>query len=235
MKKVLSAVLAVVVSVVSCVPLSGCSGSLIDTVLADLPVATDIAISVVSIVSPGNAAGGAGYVQQVTAYSGKASADLKLLESLITQYKSDLVAAPGSALAQMNAALNDCQANLASILQAVGVADPKVTAAVAAAVASVKLILSDVALLVQQNAPPAVTSQLFFGLGVPGVDFMAVDGKTGKTQPRAAAPHVHGSGKSARQIAREYNAKISADFPKARVKVAGWHFLGIPVPFTAVK
>jgi hypothetical protein len=232
MKKVLSAVLAVVVSVVSCVPLSGCSGSLIDTVLADLPVATDIAISVVSIVSPGNAAGGAGYVQQVTAYSGKASADLKLLESLITQYKSDLVAAPGSALAQMNAALNDCQANLASILQAVGVADPKVTAAVAAAVASVKLILSDVALLVQQNAPPAVTSQLFFGLGVPGVDFMAVDAKT---QPRAAAPHVHGSGKSARQIAREYNAKISADFPKARVKVAGWHFLGIPVPFTAVK
>ena len=224
MKKFLA--LALVLSI--CLAQIGCSSNLIDTVLADLPIATDIAISVVNIVSPGNAS----YTAEVTEYAGKVGADLKLLESLIAQYKNDLAAAPGGVIGQINAALSDAQSNLAAILQAVGVSDPKVTAAVAAAVASVKLILNDAALLIQQSAPPAVSARLFFGMGLPGVDFMGI----GKTQPGAAVPHnPRGSGKSVRQIAREYNQKISKDFPKAKVNVPRLHVLGIPVPLSGGK
>ncbi|HLJ26577.1 MAG TPA: hypothetical protein VKY85_07690 [Candidatus Angelobacter sp.] len=211
-----------------CVPQVGCSGSLIDTVLADLPVATDIAISVVNIVSPGNAA----YVQQVTEYAGKVSADLKLIESLVGQYKANLGAAPATALGQINASLSDAQTNLSAILTAVGVADPKVTAAVAAAIASVKLILLDVGLLIRNSAPAPVTAQLFFGVGMPGVDFLAVQTSGKHTEP---APVQKPSGKSARQIAKEYNQKISKDFGKAKVNVPKMHVLGVPVPMTGGK
>lgn len=225
MKKFLA--LALVLSI--CFPQVACSSNLMDTVLADLPIATDIAISVVNIVSPGNAP----YTAEVTEYAGKVGADLKLLESLIAQYKSNLAAAPGGAIGQINAALSDAQSNLAAILQAVGVSDAKTTAAVAAAVASVKLILNDAALLVKNSAPPAVSARLFFGVGMPGADFLAIDGAP-KTQSGTAVP-VKASGKSARQIARDYNQKISKDFPKARVNVPKMHVLGVPVPMTGGK
>jgi hypothetical protein len=224
MKRILSILLSAVIMALPCAPLAGCSGSLLDTVLADLPIATDIAISVVTIASSGNAAN----VQQVTEYAGKVSADLKLLESLITQYKSNLAGAPPATIAQANAALNDVQSNLAAIMTAVGVNDPKVTAAVAAAVGSVKLILNDVALLIQNSAPKAVSAQLFFGLGMPGVDFLGI-GSQAKIQPGAAGPQKP-SGKTARQIAKDYNQKIAKDFPKAKVNIPRIHVLGIPMP-----
>ncbi len=182
--------------------LCGC-GNLLDTVLADLPIATDIAGNIVTIVAPSNAA----YVKDVTAYSGKVAGDLKLIQSLVQQYKADLKSAPADALGKLNAALQDVQQNLSAILAAVGVSDPKVTAAVAAAVDSVKLILNDVALLVKNNAPAAVSAKLFFG--VPGMNLMAVDSAK---QPKA-------SGKSARQIAKEFNQKVQKDFPKAQVQI----------------
>jgi len=224
MKRILSLLLSAVLMALPCAPLAGCSGSLIDTVLADLPVATDIAISVVSIASSGNAS----EAQQITSYAGKVSADLKLLESLITQYKDNLAGASSGALAQANAALNDVQTNLSAIMTAVGVSDPKTTAAVAAAVGSVKLILNDVALLIQNSAPKAVTARLFFGLGMPGVNFLGMASQP-KTQPGAAVPQKP-SGKTARQIAREYNQKVGTDFPKAKVNVPRLHLLGIPMP-----
>lgn len=241
MKKILSTLIVFVL----CFGQMGCSGSEIDTVLADLPIAAEIAMSMVGIVS----AGAPQHVQEVTEYAGKVSADLKLLESLIGQYKSLLREQPGAAavpaaavqagaaavpagvLAQMNAALNDAEANLTAILNTVGVGDPKVTAAVAAAVGSVKLILSDAALLIQANALPAVTAQLFFGAGMPKPDFIM-----SRTQPGAAVPHnTRGSGKSARQIAKEFNQKIAKDFPKAKVNVPKAHVLGVSVPMTGGK
>lgn len=246
----------------------GCSRSEIDTVLADLPIAAEIAISVVSIVSAGDTE----HTQEVTEYAGRVSADLKLLESLITQYKSLLreqpgaplprpvqpqpasgtpaaavqaeaatlpaAAVPAPVLAQMNAALTDAQANLTAILNAVGVGEPKVTAAVAAAVGSVKLILNDAALLIQANAPPAVTAQLFFGAGIPGVDFMgmapspAQHAQQQHAQGEPAATVQKASGKSARQVAKEFNQKISKDFPKAKVNVPKIHVMGVAVPMT---
>ena len=240
MKKILSTLIVFVL----CFGQMGCSGSEIDTVLADLPIAAEIAMSMVGIVS----AGAPQHVQEVTEYAGKVSADLKLLESLIGQYK-DLVGkqpraaavpagaaavpagVPAGVLAQMNAALNDAQANVTAILNTVGVGDPKVTAAVAAAVGSVKLILNDAALLIQANALPAVTAQLFFGVGMPKPDFIM-----SRTQPGAAVPHnTRGSGKSARQIAKEFNQKISKDFPKAKVNVPKVHVLGVSVPMTGGK
>lgn len=208
MKKTLSSFLAVVLVAIPCIPLSGCSSNLIDTVVADLPIATDIAVSIVSIVSAGNAA----YVQEVTGYAGKVSADLKLMESLIAQYKSNLGAAPGGTAAQINAALNDAQSNLAAILNAIGVTDPKVTAAVSAAVASVKLILNDATLLVQESAPPSVSAQLFFGVGMP-VGYPSKDvQKASKVQAQVQKP----SGKSARQVAKEYNQRLEQIFRKQR-------------------
>ena len=227
MKKCLSGILTILIVALPCVPLAGCGSSTIDIVLQDLPVAVDIATSVINIVSPGNVE----LTKEVTEYAGKASGDLKLIESLITQYKANLASAPAGTLGQINTALNDAQSNLSAILQAVGVSDARVTAAVAAAIGSVKLILNDVAILVQNSAPPAVTAKLFFGLGMPGVDFMGIV-QDQKTPPRAAVPHVHGSEKTARQIAKEYNQKISKDFPNAKVNVPKMKVAGIPVPMT---
>ena len=237
MKKVLCAVLSILIIALPCIPLAGCGSSAIDTVLADLPIAVDIAASVINIVSPGNVE----LTNEVTEYAGKVSGDLKLIESLISQYKANLAKAPAGVLGQINTALNDAQNNLGAVLQAVGVKDAKVTAAVAAAISSVKLILGDVAVVVQNSAPPAVTAKLFFGLGVPGVDFMAVVQAQGpsKSSPEAKTSRddasKKGSGKSARQIAKEYNQKISKDFPKAKVNVPKIKVVGIPVPMTGGK
>lgn len=230
MKKFLCGILTILIVALPCIPLSGCGSSTIDIVLQDLPIAVDIATSVINIVSPGNAE----LTKEVTEYAGKVAGDLKLIESLISQYKANLAAAPDGVLGQVNAALNDAQNNLSAILQAVGVSDAKVTAAVATGIGSVKLILGDVAILVKNSAPPAVTAKLFFGLGVPGVDFMAVQTRQqtiGNRQQKTQAP----SGKSARQIAKEYNQKISKDFPKAKVNVPKMKVVGISVPMTGGK
>ncbi|HEY6251766.1 MAG TPA: hypothetical protein VI685_17550, partial [Candidatus Angelobacter sp.] len=125
-----------------------------------------------------------------------------------------------------------------------------VTAAVAAAIGSVKLILSDVAIVVKNSAPPAVTARLFFGVGVPGVDFMAVVQDRGQVIHGTPGPSAGNlpqrafgreqkkqapSGKSARQIAKEYNQKISKDFPNAKVNVPKMKVVGVPVPMTGGK
>lgn len=228
MKKFLCTVLTILIVALPCIPVAGCGSSTIDTVLQDLPIAVDIAASVINIVSPGNAE----LANEVTEYAGKVSGDLKLIESLISQYKTNLAKAPAGVLGQVNAALNDAQTNLGAILQAVGVKDAKVTAAVAAAIGSVKLILSDVALVVQNSAPPAVTSKLFFGLGVPGVDFMGMIQDRGQVTGNREQKKPGPSGKTARQIAKEFNQKISKDFPKAKVNVPKMKVVGIPVPMT---
>ena len=233
MKKCASGILTILLIALPCIPLAGCGSSVIDTVLEDLPIAVDIATSVINIVSPGNAE----LTKEVTEYAGKVSGDLKLIESLVSQYKTNLASAPAGVVGQINTALNDCQTNLGAILQAVGVSNPTVTAAVAAAIGSVKLILSDVAVLVKNSVPPAVSAKLFFGVGVPGVDFMAMQPQgPSQSSPNAKTTRDDASnktsGKSARQIAKEYNQKISKDFPKAKVNVPKMKVVGIPVPMS---
>src|SRR5215472_857033 len=234
MKKCVSGILTILLITLPCIPLTGCGSSVIDTVLEDLPIAVDIATSVINIVSPGDAE----LTKEVTEYAGKVSADLKLIESLVSQYKTNLAGAPAGVVGQINAALKDCQTNLGAILQAVGVSNPTVTAAVAAAIGSVKLILGDVAVLVKNSVPPAVSAKLFFGVGVPGVNFLAIVQPQGPSQSsqnaktdRDDAPKKP-SGKSARQIAKEYNQKVSKDFPKAKVNVPKMKVVGIPVPMS---
>ena len=107
MKKCLSGILTILLIALPCIPLAGCGSSVIDTVLEDLPIAVDIAASVINIVSPGDAE----LTKEVTEYAGKVSGDLKLIESLIGQYKADLAKAPAGVVRQINAALNDCQTN----------------------------------------------------------------------------------------------------------------------------
>jgi|SRR5579862_2091449 len=231
MKKSLCEILVVLMIALPCVPLAGCSSSAIDVVLQDLPIAVDIAASVINIVSPGNAE----LTKEVTEYAGKVSGDLKLIESLVSQYKANLGAAPAGVLGQINAALNDAHGNLGAVLQAVGVNDAKVTAAVAAAIGSVRLILSDVAIVVKNSAPPAVTAKLFFGLGMPGVDFMAIGQARGQGTEDRVQKKQGPSGKTARQIAKEYNQKISKDFPNAKVNVPKMKVAGVAVPMTGGK
>ncbi len=206
---------------------TGCSASDVDTVISDLPIAVDIATSVVAIVDPS----AAGAIES----SGKAAAGIKLVEKLVQDFKAN----PSGNLAdQINAALQDVQQNLSAILNEVGVKNPSVTAAVAAAVGSVKLILNDVAILVKNHAPPAVTARLFFGVGMPGVNFLAIvptDQDAKQVASGSSAAQVKASGKSARQIAQEYNQKVSKDFPRAKVNVPGKRILKVKVPLTGGK
>ncbi|HLJ88823.1 MAG TPA: hypothetical protein VKZ53_18535 [Candidatus Angelobacter sp.] len=234
MKKSISVLMAFLLVSTLCIPVAGCSGLTADAVLTDLPIATDIALSVVTIVGPSNEA----YVAAVKEYSGKVAADLRLMKTLVDQYKASLVAAPSGTLTQINTALVDAQTNLTAILQAVGVSNPRTTAAVAAAVASVKLILGDVALLVKRSSPEALNAQVFFGIGMPGADFLAmvpVDGNGRSAKPGSEQAKLKPSGRSARQIAREYNQKIGKDFPAARVDVPKMKVMGIAIPLTGSK
>jgi len=120
---------------------TGCSDKWISVALADLPVLTQMALNIGTIVTTlqsgrqiNNADATA--IQNISA---QASKDLNLLEALYKEYQAN----PGAnTLQKIQAAIADINLNLPALLQAAHVSDPVLSARVGAAV---NLILTTVA------------------------------------------------------------------------------------------
>jgi hypothetical protein len=134
---------------------TGCSAQWINVALQDLPVLTQMALNIATLIS--TLASG----QQVSAadtaviqnISAQASRDLNLLQSLYSEYKAD---ASKSTLQKIQNVISDLNQNLPALLQAAHIGSPLLAARITAAV---NLILTTVnsfaALMPRASAPTA--------------------------------------------------------------------------------
>lgn len=139
-------VLSVLLCFALVMPMTGCTSlSALDTVIADLPVATDIALSAVNIYVAFDGGKNENITAEIQEYSGEVSSDLKLLQALLQEYK----ASPSDSLLQRaDAAVGAAQNHLTVLLAAFHVTDARTQAAAAAAVSLVRAVLADAAKLV---------------------------------------------------------------------------------------
>ncbi len=133
---------------------TGCSAQWISSALADLPVLTQMALNIGTIITTLQSgkqisAADAAAIQNISA---QASKDLNLLESLYNEYKSN---PSTSALQKIENVITDINQSLPALLQAAHIGDPVLSARVAA---GVNLILTTVAsfaaLIPQTSAQP---------------------------------------------------------------------------------
>jgi hypothetical protein len=145
-------VLAIVLSI--SLLATGCSAQWISIALADLPVLTQMALNIGTIITTLQSgkqisAADAAAIQNISAQAGK---DLNLLEALYNEYKTNPSA---SALQKIQSVIADINQNLPALLQAAHIGDPVLSARIAA---GVNLILTTVAsfaaLIPQTSARP---------------------------------------------------------------------------------
>src|SRR3984893_1985149 len=120
---------------------TACSAQWISIALADLPVLTQMALSIGTIITTLQSgqqisASDAAAIQNISAQAAK---DLNLLESLYNQYNSNPSA---SGLQKIQTAIADINQSLPALLQTAHIGDPVLSARVAA---GVNLILTSVA------------------------------------------------------------------------------------------
>src|SRR5437879_11618809 len=149
-----------VLAVVLCVSLAttGCTAEWINVALADLPVLTQMALNIASLVaaletgkqvSPTEAAA----IQNISAEAAK---DLNLLQALYDQYKAN----PDKAiLAKIQSVIGDINQNLPALLQAAHISNPTLLARVTAAVSLILSTVTSFASLMPQPAAPSVAAR----------------------------------------------------------------------------
>lgn len=135
---------------------TGCSTQWINTALQDLPVLTQMALNLahlVTVLASGQQASAAeaAVIQNISV---QASRDLNLLQSLCADYKASRDAATLQRIQEVISGLNR---NLPALLQSAHIANPILSARVAAAVNLILSTINSLAALMPQNAP--VTSQ----------------------------------------------------------------------------
>jgi len=149
-------VLAIILSV--SLLATGCSAQWISVALADLPVLTQMALNIGTIIttlqsgqqiSAADAAG----IQNISAQAAK---DLNLLESLYNQYKSNPSA---GALQKIQAVIADINQSLPALLQAAHLGDPLLSARVAAGVNLILTTVASFASLMPQATAPLATQK----------------------------------------------------------------------------
>lgn len=193
--------IAMLALALSIVPLQGCNfSSDVSKVLADLPVVINIATEIVSVVA--EAQGGspnAAVLADITTYSGKVSASLKLIQSLVAQYKTDLSTAPPGVIGEIDAAIEAAQSNLSPILILIGQNFPALNVEITALIASIQVVVLAVqTLLPSASAPKAAASV-----------------KAHPVEAAVAKQNIP----SARHLAHQFNDMAKAHGYKARVHV----------------
>jgi hypothetical protein len=130
---------------------TGCSAQWISIALADLPVLTQMALNIGTIITtlqsgqqinPTDAAA----IQNISA---QASKDLNLLESLYNEYKSNPSA---SALQKIQNVIADINQSLPALLQAAHIGDPLLSARVGAGVNLILTTVASFAALIPQTS-----------------------------------------------------------------------------------
>jgi hypothetical protein len=155
-----NSIMKAVLAVVLCVSLAttGCTAEWIKIALADLPVLTQMALNIASLVaalqmgkqvSPSEAAA----IQNISAEAGK---DLNLLQALYDQYKAH----PDNAtLAKIKSVIGDINQNLPALLQAAHISNPTLSARVMAAVSLILSTVTSFASLMPQPAAPSIAAR----------------------------------------------------------------------------
>jgi hypothetical protein len=142
-------VLAVVLSI--SLLATGCSAQWISIALADLPVLTQMALNIGTIVTTlesGKQISSADAVA-IQNISAQASKDLNLLEALYNEYKANPSA---SALQKIQSVIADINQNLPALLQAAHIGDPVLSARIAAGVNLILTTVASFALLIPQTS-----------------------------------------------------------------------------------
>ncbi|HEU5411775.1 MAG TPA: hypothetical protein VFU57_12200 [Candidatus Acidoferrales bacterium] len=141
--------------------IAGCSTSWIKIALADLPIITQVALNIASIVAAAQSKGQAGAAAntQIQFVANQVQSDLTLVENLINTYQSTSAASRAGIVGQISTALADAQSNLKSILTAVHVDNVALQSTITAAVAIAISTLTSIQSLIPQPAPaPAPAS-----------------------------------------------------------------------------
>lgn len=133
-------------------PMQGCTASsVLDTVIADLPVAVDIALSFVNIYGTFDKSGAnTKLLNEIKEYSDDAGSDLSLLRTLLEDYK----ASPADdLLVHIDTVFGSAQSHISQLENAFHVSNPQTQAAVAGAVALIRGVLASMAKIL----PPSKT------------------------------------------------------------------------------
>jgi hypothetical protein len=182
--------------------LAGCSTSWISAALADLPVITQVALNIASIVSmaQGNGQTSPAVTSQVQAIANQVKSDLTLVQSLITSYQSATAAEKPAVVQKIAAALSDVQANMNAILTSVHVNDAALEATITAAVGvAVTTVASIQSLLPASPAP--------------------VSAAAATSHAASARTSAVSKPPSAKQLKKQFNAIFLANgFPQAQLK-----------------
>jgi hypothetical protein len=142
-------VLAIVLSI--SLLATGCSAQWISIALADLPVLTQMALNIGTIVATLQtgkqiSSADATAIQNI---SEQASKDLNLLETLYNEYKANPSA---STLQKIQSVIADIDQNLPALLQAAHIGDPVLLARIAAAVNLILTTVASFAALIPQTS-----------------------------------------------------------------------------------
>jgi hypothetical protein len=131
---------------------TGCSAQWINTALQDLPVLTQMALNIATLVSTlaaGQQASAAdtAVIQNISA---QASRDLNLLQTLYNEYKATPSA---TTLQKLQNAISDLNQNLPTMLQSAHISNATLSARIAAAVNLILTTVNSFAALMPQAAP----------------------------------------------------------------------------------
>jgi len=130
---------------------TGCSAQWISIALADLPVLTQMALNLGTIINTlqtGKQIGSADAVA-IQNMSAQASKDLNLLEALYSEYKANPSA---SALQKIQSVIADINQSLPVLLQAAHIGDPVLSVRVAAGVNLILTTVASFAALIPQTS-----------------------------------------------------------------------------------
>ena len=131
---------------------TGCSAQWINTALQDLPVLTQMALNIATLVSTlaaGQQASTAdtAVIQNISA---QASRDLNLLQTLYNEYKASPNA---NTLQKIQSAISDLNQNLPTMLQSAHISNATLSARIAAAVNLILTTVNSFAALMPQASP----------------------------------------------------------------------------------
>src|ERR1700686_5424912 len=137
---------------------TGCSAQWINIALQDLPVLTQMALNIATLVSAlasGQQASTAD-IAVIQNISAQASRDLNLLQTLYSEYKATPSA---STLQKIQNAIADLNQNLPTLLQSAHIANPVLSARITAAVNLILTTVNSFAALMPQASTSPATSQ----------------------------------------------------------------------------
>jgi len=146
-KPFLAVVLATTIAV------TGCTAQWINVALQDLPVLTQMALNIATLVSAlatGQQASTAD-VALVQNISAQASRDLNLLQALYKEYKASANAAT---LQKIQNVISDLNQNLPALLESAHISNPTVSARITAAVNLILTTVNSFASLIPQTSMP---------------------------------------------------------------------------------